>query len=402
MTLGPVRAAALAAAAAAFLEFEKDRLRYGKAALRLLLRALVSARVLLQSDEAGIPCGPVARGPRPSARLRAFNSVLTGGPVGSYDLRAWRFGMGSGIWGDVGAEFSAETRGTLARVGGVPGRWFGARGAGWAPRSPRVLYLHGGGFTAGSPGVYASFCTQLSRGTDARVFAAAYRLAPEHALPAAVDDAYAAYGALVRLGREGCVGSSGEGGEARGGGFAGRCRRLVVAGDSAGGGLVVLLLQRIRMRGELPMPAAAVAVSPSVGLAGSSASHEQNAARDQLFRIPGAFALNSALAVGGDAAKLRDPACNGLLAPAAAWARLPPLLVMASECELLRDDAIECAAKARAGGAAVRLVIKPHVPHVWPLFLDLFPEAREALGEISAFVRDEVCSACALGGSSKL
>lgn len=394
MTLGPVRAAALAAAAAAFLEFEQDRLRYGKAALRLLLRALVSARVLLQSDEAGIPRGPVARGPRPSARLRAFNSVLTGGPVGSYDLRAWRFGMGSGIWGDVGAEFCAVTCGTLARVGGVPGRWFGARDAGWAPRSPRVLYLHGGGFTAGSPGVYASFCTQLSRATDARVFAAAYRLAPEHALPAAVDDAYAAYAALVRMEREG-----GEGGS----GLAGRCRRLVVVGDSAGGGLVVLLLQRIRMRGELPMPAAAVAMSPSVGLTASGAgSHAQNARRDQLFRIPGAFALNSAHAVGGDAAKLRDPACNGLLAPAAAWARLPPLLVMASECELLRDDAIECAAKARAGGAAVRLVIKPHVPHVWPLFLDLFPEAREALGEISAFVRDEVCAACALGGSSKL
>ena len=385
------RAGALVTCGAAAVLLDKERGRYGRAALRLFIRVAIGARLLLQDDDEGLPMPTAPGSRRPSAALRAFNSVISGGPVGSYSLRLWRLGMATGVWGDVGADFDGHTRGMVATLGGVRGRWFGFPGAGWGRSSPQVLYLHGGGYTAGAPSHYASFCTEVSRMTDARVFAAAYRLGPEHSLPAAVDDAYDAYAEMVRLGRgrsAGKVAGSGNG----------RCGGLVVMGDSAGGGLLVLLLQRINAVGELPQPTAAVAMSPLLDLRGTSVSHTANMGRDQLFRMEEAFGKNVMLAVGGDEAKLSDPACNAMLAPPAAWVGLPPIWLLAGESELLRDDAIAGAAKARAGGARVRLSIVPHVPHVWPIFTNLFPEARETLAEIAAFIRDEVRAHAAAGG----
>ncbi|MGH7030566.1 MAG: alpha/beta hydrolase fold domain-containing protein, partial [Stellaceae bacterium] len=123
-----------------------------------------------------------------------------------------------------------------------------------------ILYLHGGGFVIGSPSLYRHLTWRLSAASQARLLAIDYRLAPEHPFPAALDDALAAYRWLLAQGAD--------------------PRRIAVIGDSAGGGLVFSLLLRCRDERRLPLPAAAVALSPWTDLALSGASLRVNARAD--------------------------------------------------------------------------------------------------------------------------
>lgn len=235
----------------------------------------------------------------------------------------------------------------------VLGEWTAATGPTRAPAT--LLYLHGGGFLVGAPRLFRFVARQFAAaGFD--VFAPAYRLAPEHVFPAALDDVFAAYRAL----RAAVPGP------------------IVLAGDSAGGGLAVSLMLRARDAG-LPLPQAAALFSPWVDLAATGDSARENEDMD-------AFFTRRAIQLGARAALGRTSARNPLASPVYAdLSGLPPLLVHAGVDEALRDDATRLVARARTAGVAAELELWPGAPHGWQL-MPFIPEAAESRGKAIAFL----------------
>lgn len=239
-------------------------------------------------------------------------------------------------------------------VGGIAGLWTEAK----TPPRATVLYIHGGGFLACSPGTHRPITYAYGR-RGFRVFAPDYRLAPEHRFPAAIDDALAAYRGLLAEGTD--------------------PRRLVVSGDSAGGGLTLSTLLAARDAG-LPMPACAVVFSPWTDLACGGESMRTNMRADPMLcatTMPAAAALY----LGNHAAS--DPLASPLLADLSG---LPPLSIHASAIEVLRDDSTRLATRAREAGVEVSIRLWDNMPHVWPMFQLLLPEAREVMDEVAAFI----------------
>lgn len=243
------------------------------------------------------------------------------------------------------------------RAGGVPCEWITAPGA---SASAAVLYLHGGAYVAGSINTHRAHVSHMSSVTGARGLAVDYRLAPEHPFPAAVEDATGAYRWLLS---EGIPPSS-----------------IVVAGDSAGGGLTVATLVALRDAGD-PLPAAGVCISPWTDLACSGASMVSRAAVDPM--VQRAHLLRAA------GAYLRDASpATPLASPLHANLRsLPPLLIHVGTSETLFDDATLFAERAAAAGVDVTLECWDDMIHVWHLFAPLLPEANEAMARVGAFVR---------------
>ncbi len=245
---------------------------------------------------------------------------------------------------------------TAAEVGGVAAEWVVAAGA---DDDRALLYLHGGAYTRGSVRSHRSFCGRLSVDTKARVLALDYRLAPEHPHPAAVDDATAGYRWLLDEGFD--------------------PQRLVVAGDSAGGGLTAALLLALGAEGD-PRPAGAVLLSPWVDLTLSGASMEERAAEDPICS-PGSLARSAAWYAGGE-----DPACPLISPLFGDLTGLPPLLVLVGTAEVLLDDSLRFAAAADAVGVDLTLVVEEGLLHVWPLFPGV-PESDAAVAQIGEWVR---------------
>lgn len=265
------------------------------------------------------------------------------------------------LCGPRGAQVIAERIPRDTDAADPGGRWIEALwcSAGRPDRHRVILYLHGGAFIAGSSATHWRLAAALGRAGGARVLVPDYRLAPEHPLPAATDDALTAYRFL--LGR----------GIAPG--------RIALAGDSAGGGLAFLLAARIEREG-LPPPAAIVAFSPWTDLGCTGESLARNARRDPMLPA-GRVREASALARGprpGD-----DPEVSALHAPLKAP---PPSLIFAGRDEILVDDARGMARALGQSGGDVRLEIWPRVPHGWPLFYGWIPEAKSALALAGAFV----------------
>ncbi len=226
-----------------------------------------------------------------------------------------------------------------------------------------VLYFHGGGYFFYSPQTHRPITFAIATGTGARVFALDYRLAPENRFPAALDDAVEAYRRLIIDGVP--------------------ARRIVIAGDSAGGGLALATLVSLRDHGD-PLPAGAVLFSPWTDLAATGASLEANTAGDPMFIGPDIG--KGALHYLGDM-----PATNPLASPLYAdLSGLPPLFVQASTIEVLLDDSMRAVEKARAAGTEVIFKAWPGLPHVWHLFTPYLPEARAALSEANAFIRSRL------------
>ena len=240
---------------------------------------------------------------------------------------------------------------------GAPGEWIAAPGA--DPRRT-VFYLHGGAYTIGSPAIYRELCARLSAACGARVFAAAYRLAPEHPCPAAIDDAEVAWRWLLAHGVE--------------------PRACAVAGDSAGGGLALALLARLRDAGQR-LPACAALLAPWTDLGATGASVRANAASDPYIvarlLLPVAAMYRGALDVD-------DPRVSPLFAD---LRDLPPMLVQASDSEVLRSDAERLVERALAAGVAARLQLWPAQAHVFQLFARGLPEGRRACAAVGEFVR---------------
>jgi epsilon-lactone hydrolase len=224
-----------------------------------------------------------------------------------------------------------------------------------------VLFLHGGAFIIGSPSLYRHLTWRIASATRARVLCLDYRLAPEHPFPAALDDAVAAYCWLLADGAD--------------------PQRVAVIGDSAGGGLGLSLLLRLRDEG-IPLPAAAVALSPWTDLALTGASLSRNASADPLVIAEHARRFVDCYLAGADP---RSPYASPLYGEPAG---LPPTLIQVGSDEVLRDDAVRMAARMRDAGCRVELEIWPRMPHVWHLFAPVMPEARRAIARIGTFVTE--------------
>jgi acetyl esterase/lipase len=228
-----------------------------------------------------------------------------------------------------------------------------------ASRADRhVLYLHGGGYVAGSPALYRHFTWRIATAARARVLAIDYRLAPEHPFPAALDDAFAACRWLL-------------GGKAD-------PQRTVVMGDSAGGGLTLALLLRLRDGGHA-LPAAAVALSPWTDLALTGASMVRNAGSDPMLTVADTRFFAGCYLGGFDP---RHPYVSPVYGNPAG---LPPTLIHVGSDEILHDDAVRVAKNLRAAGCHVEMEVWPRMPHVWHLFAPALPEATKAIARIGAF-----------------
>ncbi|MFZ3235714.1 MAG: alpha/beta hydrolase [Stellaceae bacterium] len=246
-------------------------------------------------------------------------------------------------------------------AGGVAAEWVAAP---VAQAGVNILYLHGGGYVIGSPSLYRNLTWRLARAAAARLLAVDYRLAPEHPFPAAVDDAMTAYEWILAGGAD--------------------PRRLVVVGDSAGGGLAFALLLRCRDEARLPLPAAVVALSPWTDLALTGASLAGNAVADPFLDANGIPPIAEYYLAGADP---RHPYASPLYGDPTG---LPPALLQVGGDEVLRDDATRMADRLRAAGCEVTLEVWPRMPHVWHLFASVMPEARRAIARIGAFVRERI------------
>lgn len=221
-----------------------------------------------------------------------------------------------------------------------------------------VLYLHGGGYVVGSVLSHRELGARIARAARARVLVLDYRMAPEAPHPAAVDDAVGAYRSLLDQGYT--------------------PENTVIAGDSAGGGLAVATLTALRDQG-IPLPAAAVVLSPWVDLTLSGETFTSKATEDPVLTQE-----NLRLWSGLYAAD-RDPA-EPLISPLHAdLSGLPPLLVQVGTAEMLLSDAERLVEKVRAAGGAVEYQPEEGLFHCYPLF-PLFPEAQQAVDRIGRFV----------------
>lgn len=259
-----------------------------------------------------------------------------------------------GAWFNLPDEASCES----VDAGGVAAEWL------WlAPVEPHpvVVYLHGGGYVLGSPKTHRELALRVARAAGARVLSIDYRLAPEHPHPAAVDDALAAYRWLLAAGVA--------------------PERVVLMGDSAGGGLVVATLVALAASGAR-LPAAGVCLSPWVDLTIEGASAQQSRPGDplispELLRTMAAHYLADLPAW--------TPLASPLFAPLAG---LPPLLIQVGTAELLYDDAARLAARACAAGVDVQFEPWDDMPHVWHLFAASLPEGRAAIEQVGRYVRE--------------
>lgn len=221
-----------------------------------------------------------------------------------------------------------------------------------------ILYLHGGAFFMGSPASYRNRTMRLSYRCHAEVFVPAYRLAPENPFPAAFDDALAAW-SLVKTVRQDAA--------------------LFVAGDSAGGGLSLSLLVRLRDLG-LAMPKGAILLSPWTDLTVSGASVDGNLGKDLWFTRKH---LETWASYYLDRADGRAPYASPVFADLSG---LPPLLLLVGENELLLDDALRVRDAATRKGTAASVLIGKGMQHDWPLTLPWLDESRAAWGAIRTFV----------------
>jgi monoterpene epsilon-lactone hydrolase len=230
-----------------------------------------------------------------------------------------------------------------------------------ASRADRhVLYIHGGSYVVGWPALYRDLTWRIATLCRARVLCIDYRLAPEHPFPAALDDAVAAYRWLLAEGAD--------------------PQRIALMGDSAGGGLVLAALLRLRDEG-VALPAAAVAVSPWTDLALTGESFRLNAKRDPLVPVELAPRAVDLYLAGADP---RHPYASPLYGDPTG---LPPTLIQVGGDDVLRDDAVRMADNMRAAGCQVEIEVWPHMWHVWHALVRVMPEARAAVARIGTFMQ---------------
>ncbi len=247
-----------------------------------------------------------------------------------------------------------------AKAGAVPGEWITPNGA---PADRALLYIHGGGFIFCSLDSHRALVARIAQAAGTRAFSVDYRLAPEHPFPAAFDDCLGAYRGLVKSGID--------------------PKRIVVAGDSAGGNLTLVLMLALRKAGE-PLPAAAVCLSPLTDMAWTGQSMRTKMGIDPIFPEGASAPLGSSIE--SDYIRSEDPR-NPLISPLYADLKeLPPILLHVGEDEVLLDDSVRMAERVRAAGGEAALVVWKGMWHVFQVFAPFIPEAGQSIRQIGEFV----------------
>jgi monoterpene epsilon-lactone hydrolase len=257
----------------------------------------------------------------------------------------------------------ADVTVTSAELGGIPTAEITVDGI---ESRHVVLYFHGGVYVMGDAALAADLGSQVGRRTDAKVISVDYRLAPEHPYPAAVDDALAAYEALL----DNDIAPA----------------DIVLAGESAGGALAVATLVKARDQG-LPLPAAAFVMSPYADLTLAGATMETKREVDPLMSREALQARVADYTAGQDAAL-------GLISPVFAdLSGLPPLIIQAGSHEVLLDDAVRLAGQAARADVEVTLDITPGVPHVFQAYYPILDEGSAALDKAGQFLSAQLAGA---------
>jgi monoterpene epsilon-lactone hydrolase len=253
-----------------------------------------------------------------------------------------------GVAPDIGFE--------TVEIGGCRAEWSLAPGS---DAGKVLLFFHGGGYCSGSIRSHRGMVSEIGRAAKVRTLALGYRLAPENPFPAALDDATAAFEFLLNDGYPAI--------------------RIAVGGDSAGGGLSLALMVRLRDAGR-PLPACAWLVSPWVDLEMTGASMDGKAAIDPLIHRDYLVQLADNYLAGHDP---RDPLVSPLCAELAG---LPPILVQVGSAETLLDDGVRLAGRLGAADVATRLEVWPHMIHAWHLWSARLSAGRAATASAGAFV----------------
>jgi monoterpene epsilon-lactone hydrolase len=229
-----------------------------------------------------------------------------------------------------------------------------------------MLYIHGGGYVAGSPAGYHGLAGNYAKLLKAKVFVPDYRLAPEHPFPAALDDVLAAYKWLLE---QGYPSSS-----------------ITFSGDSAGGAMVVSVMVMARDAG-LPLPAGGVALSPWANLEYSGSSLDTRDGIDPTVNRTGLTLMSKAFLNG---ALRNSPEASPVFADVRG---LPPILVHIGESEVMLSDAIRLAAHLAENRVRVTLEVWPGMFHVWHMFAAILPEGMQALQDAAAFLETAIGNA---------
>lgn len=225
-----------------------------------------------------------------------------------------------------------------------------------------ILHFHSGGYVMGSSSAYRNFAYRLSAATGSPVIVPDYRLSPENPFPAPVEDATTVYRWALKQWAP---------------------SKIVISGDSAGGGLAMATLLALRDAGD-PQPAAGVAISPLLDLAGEGDSAITNAESDPL--IDRAMIVDMGKVYIGDIDPRETPYCSPV------WGKhhdLPPVLLLASNSEVLRDDSVRFAESVRAAGGSADLSLAEGMVHIWTLF-PMLDQAGVSLAVIGDFLRSHL------------
>ena len=254
----------------------------------------------------------------------------------------------------------AAVRCVPTEVCGLPAEWVLAPGA---DPDVRVLYLHGGGYVSGSGAFYLAMTAHISTAAQCAVLLPDYRLAPEHPFPAGLEDCLRAYQWLLANGPAGPSPAT----------------AVYIAGDSAGGGLTLASLLALRDR-KLPLPKAGIALSPFADVTLSGESIRSEAELDPIMhpRCLPDFVTRYA-----PESEVHNPLASPLFGD---YTGLPPLLIQVGEHEIIRDDAVRVAEKARAEGVDVTLEVWEGMFHVFQSHEPLLPEAREAVQHMADLI----------------
>jgi len=283
--------------------------------------------------------------------IQAIVKLLRENPLGGSleEMRAQFDAMGGAAAGDVNVK-PVTANGVACELHTPPG----------ADTRRIILYVHGGGYVIGSLASHRPLVAELARAAGCQALAVDYRLAPEHVYPAAVDDAVAAYGWLL-----------GNGYPPAG---------IVVAGDSAGGGLTVATLIALRDLKQ-PLPAAGVCISPWVDLEATGESYDTRKALDPMVTREMIQMMGKTYIGSGD---LRAATASPIHANLQG---LPPLLIQVGAAETLFSDSDTLAKRAKAAGVDVTLEEWPDMIHVWHLFFQALSDGRRAIARIGEFVK---------------
>jgi epsilon-lactone hydrolase len=293
----------------------------------------------------------------PSDQLKIVVDMLRANSMMEGDVLEMRAGMSAAT-----AAAPAPEATTLESVhtGGAAGEWTDADGC---ATDAAIVYLHGGGYTMGNLDSHRNLVANLSRTAGIRALSVDYGLAPEHPFPRAVEDAVAA---VEYVHAQGIA-----------------PERVIVAGDSAGGGLTAATLIALRDRG-IALPAAGVLISPWLDLTQSGATMDSHAAADPMVS-PDLLGKCSAAYLNGQDAKA--PLASPLFADLSG---LPPLLIHVGTAEVLLDDARRFQAAAQSAGVDSTLEEWDEMIHVWHTFSGMLPEAGQANDRIGAFIKEHL------------